>query len=307
MSVGTRGIGRGRGLLSLKANRLGVAIVAGAVMATGSGATSASASASGSATWNGNGLITVEDETTFETLACSSDEDPFVEFVLAGTSATTATISVKGRPLGPMTKVSTGKNQSVWKYTYTRSLPIDPEDLRRAGVVASHNGKKPGILTAGAGCSISTKNPQDVCDERGTWEDVAIADPETFAFPNILWICSTTDVGGWAGPDRDALFAVCDGQFVLSEPSAYSWVLCYTPPTAQDVCEERGIWEQVDNANPETFPYPDIIWICSRYSGWAEADLDALSAVCDAQFVTGGTGLPYDYSWAVCYGTRNTG
>lgn len=102
--------------------------------------------------WTGNGLSVVDGVTGFQTTACNASSDPVVTFVLAGTSATTATIRISGTSR-PMAKVRTGANASAWKYTYSSPTPLDPAALLASGVSATYDGMTRGTLTAGSGCT----------------------------------------------------------------------------------------------------------------------------------------------------------
>jgi hypothetical protein len=128
-----------------------------AVAVIGSAIAPVSASGGGtalSALWVGNGLTA--DRSGFSTTVCNEANDPYVEFVLSGTAATTASITVGAASAQPMTKVVVGRNQSTWKYTFVAGAAINPAALLTAGVTVAYNGKAKGTLTAGRGCTGGT-------------------------------------------------------------------------------------------------------------------------------------------------------
>lgn len=91
-----------------------------------------------------------EGNLALKTTLCDAESTPNLNFVLSGTAATYATLSINGGAPLTMIKTSTGKNQSNWKYTWTPDAPIDLSAL--TSVVATYNGKEIGSLTIGSGC-----------------------------------------------------------------------------------------------------------------------------------------------------------
>lgn len=106
------------------------------------------------ATWTGQGVGTDDSGApAFRTTVCNSSYDPYVTFVLAGTAARTATITIDGTAR-PMQKSRSGKDTAAWRYTYEPAAegPMDIAALVASNVTVTYDGKDIGTLTAGSGC-----------------------------------------------------------------------------------------------------------------------------------------------------------
>lgn len=110
--------------------------------------------------WTGNGVTSDgEDGYLLTSPQCDADDTPYLLFVLAGSKATVASLSIDGSS-APMSKANgTKKGVSSFKYTYSPDGSIDLADLLGDGsnVYATHNDSRDtGTLTISHGCTGGT-------------------------------------------------------------------------------------------------------------------------------------------------------
>jgi len=102
--------------------------------------------------WTGNGTTSSEGGRTLTSEECDEDGTPYLLWVLAGSKATEASISINEEPPISMEKANgPKKGASTFKYLMTSESPIDLDDLE--SVTATYNdGKNKATLTISHGC-----------------------------------------------------------------------------------------------------------------------------------------------------------
>lgn len=133
--------------------------VAALVVASLAGAVATNASpkpAGNSVTWSGQGTSVVNGDRVLSTVNCDANNTPYLAFVLSGTKATSAWISLDGGR--SMTKANVDKKGfSTFKYTYTPGSRIDLNSLLR-NVTAVYNDalNKPSFVISSGCVGINT-------------------------------------------------------------------------------------------------------------------------------------------------------
>jgi hypothetical protein len=102
-------------------------------------------------TWSGNGTTLTEGSRTLNTETCDADSTPYLLWILAGSKATSATITINGGD--PVQMVQPGINKKTGISTFKYLMP-GTIDLDTAIVTASYNdAKNKATLTISHGCT----------------------------------------------------------------------------------------------------------------------------------------------------------
>lgn len=104
----------------------------------------------GTAVWTGNGTTVTDGTRTLNTETCNAENTPYVLWVLSGSKATTATISIDGATRAiPMVKTNVDK-RGFSTFKYEMAGPIDLDAL--TAVASYDDGKNKAALTISHGC-----------------------------------------------------------------------------------------------------------------------------------------------------------
>ena len=111
----------------------------------------ATPSSSATVTWTGNGTTLTEGSRTLNTETCDDDSTPYLLWILAGSKATSATITINDGSSVPMGQPGINKKTGISTFKYLMPGTID---LDTATVIATYNdAKNKATLTISHGCT----------------------------------------------------------------------------------------------------------------------------------------------------------
>jgi hypothetical protein len=210
-----------------------------------------------SVTWTGGGSVVDGDTRSLKTVKCDASNTPYLSWVLSGSKATSASITIPGQSPQSMGKPQVDKQGwSTFKYTWSPGAAIDLNTLYNTVTASYNDAKNKAVLTIGQGClgsgggggSTTTTTTSTTTTSSTTTTttipsvDVTIYDLYGGTFTVTYGETTSSPAGSWTGSVPEGTSITLQGTFTAfaAPPSGASCTDQNGEPNGYSTCTITG-------------------------------------------------------------------